>query len=173
MQKQSKLMKKVLFLLQKVSFNDVKVVKGKGIINDRYYNDQYISIRSTYLLDRKNTKASQRNLYLTASISTKSDDDLYYGVHGDWETRRYFTSFSILDKRASQKDYTENEVQIGIAPYLGEYNQLHTWIMLKSKEDTRDDKWKTYPFIKVFKGDFLIEVGSKESHWDLHFMKRF
>ena len=146
---------------------------GAEYINDRYYNDQYISIRSTYLLDRKNTKASQRNLYLTASISTKSNDDLYYGVHGDWETRRYFTSFSILDKRASQKDYTENEFQIGIAPYLGEYNQLHTWIMLKSKEDTRDDKWKTYPFIKLFKGDFLLEVGSKESHWDLHFMKRF
>ena len=146
---------------------------GAEYINDRYYNDQYISIRSTYLLDRKNTKASQRNLYLTASISTKSDDDLYYGVHGDWETRRYFTSFSIHDKRASQKDYTENEFQIGIAPYLGEYNQLHTWIMLKSKEDTRDDKWKTYPFIKLFKGDFLLEVGSKESHWDLHFMKRF
>ena len=146
---------------------------GAEYINDRYFNDQYISIRSTYLLDRKNTKASQRNLYLTASISTKSNDDLYFGVHGDWETRRYFTSFSILDKRASQKDYTENEFQIGIAPYLGEYNQLHTWIMLKSKEDTRDDKWKTYPFIKLFKGDFLLEVGSKESHWDLHFMKRF
>jgi len=146
---------------------------GAEYINDRHYNDQYISIRSTYLLDRKNTKASQRNLYLTASISTKSDDDLYYGVHGDWETRRYFTSFSILDKRARQKNYTENEFQIGIAPYLGEYNQLHTWIMLKSKEDTRNDKWKTYPFIKLFKGDFLLEVGSKESHWDLHFMKRF
>ena len=146
---------------------------GAEYINDRHYNDQYISVRSTYLLDRKNTKSSQRNLYLTASISSKSNDDLYYGIHGDWETRRYFTSFSILDKRASQKDYTENEFQIGIAPYLGEYNQLHTWIMLKSKEDTRDDKWKTYPFIKLFKGDFLLEVGSKESHWDLHFMKRF
>lgn len=146
---------------------------GAEYINDRHYNDQYISIRSTYLLDRKNTKSSQRNLYLTASISSKSNDDLYYGIHGDWETRRYFTSFSILDKRASQKDYTENEFQIGIAPYLGEYNQLHTWIMLKSKEDTRNDKWKTYPFIKLFKGDFLLEVGSKESHWDLHFMKRF
>ena len=146
---------------------------GAEYINDRYYNNQYISIRSTYLLDRKNTKASQRNLYLTASISTKSNDDLYFGVHGDWETRRYFTSFSILDKQSSQEDYTENEFQIGIAPYLGEYNQLHTWIMLKSKKDTRDDKWKTYPFIKLFKGDFLLEVGSKESHWDLHFMKRF
>ena len=146
---------------------------GAEYINDRYYNDQYISIRSTYLLNRKNTKESQRNLYVTASLSMKRNDEFYYGVHGDWETRRYFTSFSVLDKRTNQKNYTENELQIGIAPYLGEYNQLHTWIMLKSKEDTRDSKWKTYPFIKLFKGDFLLEVGSKESHWDLHFMKRF
>ena len=44
---------------------------GSEYINDRYYNEQYISIRSTYLLDRKNTKESQRNLYVTASLSTK------------------------------------------------------------------------------------------------------
>ena len=146
---------------------------GAEYINDKFFNDQYISVRSTYLLNRNNTKASQRNLYLTASISTKSTDEFYYGFHGDWETRRYFTSFSILDKKTNEKNYTENEFQVGIAPYLGEYNQLHTWIMLKSKEDTRDNKWKTYPFIKLFKGDFLLEVGNKESHWDLHFMKRF
>ena len=146
---------------------------GTEYINDRHSNDQYISIRSTYLLDRKNTKESQRNLYLTASLSSKRSDEFYYGIHGDWETRRYFTSFSILDKHSKQKNYTENEFQVGIAPYLGEYNQLHTWVMLKSKEDTRNNNWKTYPFIKIFKGDFLLEVGSKESHWDIHFMKRF
>ena len=44
---------------------------GVEYINDRYFNDQYISVRSTFLLDRKNTKASQRNLYFTVSISTK------------------------------------------------------------------------------------------------------
>ena len=123
--------------------------------------------------DPDNKKIVLIQQFRPGTISTKSNNDLYYGVHGDWETRRYFTSFSILDKKSSQEDYTENEFQIGIAPYLGEYNQLHTWIMLKSKEDTRDDKWKTYPFIKLFKGDFLLEVGSKESHWDLHLMKRF
>ena len=74
------------------------------------------------LLDRKNTKESQRNLYVTASLSTKRNDEFYYGIHGDWETRRYFKSFSMLDKRTNQKDYTENELQMGIAPYLGEYN---------------------------------------------------
>ena len=72
------------------------------------------------------------------------------GRHG-----RYFTSFSMLDKRTNQKDYTENELQMGIAPYLGEYNQLHTWIMLKSKEDTRDSKWKLIPLLNFLKGTFI------------------
>ena len=44
---------------------------GAEYINDRYFNEQYINIRSTYLLDRKNTKSSQRNLYLTGAVSTK------------------------------------------------------------------------------------------------------
>ena len=154
---------------------DPGLIRHKGKLNALVRNAQLTVAEEDFsgLLWRFAPKASQRNLYFTVSISTKSTDEFYYGVHGDWETRRYFTSFSILDKKTYQKNYTENEFQVGIAPYLGEYNQLHTWIMLKSKEDTRDDKWKTYPFIKLFKGDFLLEVGSKESHWDLHFMKRF
>ena len=79
----------------------------------------------------------------------------------------------MLDKRTNQKDYTENELQMGIAPYLGEYNQLHTWIMLKSKKKTPEIvNGKLIPLLNFLKGTFLLEVGSKESHWDLHFMKK-
>ena len=45
--------------------------------------------------------------------------------------------------------------------YLGEYNELHTWIMMKTKKETINNSWDTYPFIKIFKGDFLIEIGTK------------
>lgn len=146
---------------------------GAEFINDRHLNDQYISLRSTYLIGRNNTKYSQGNLYLTGSISTKSNDEYYYGVHGDWETRRWFTSFSYLDKNSRTKDYTENEMQLGFAPYLGEYDQLHSWIMLKTKKDTIKNNWETYPFLKLFKGDYLMEIGTKNSHWDFHYMLRF
>lgn len=146
---------------------------GAEYINDRYFNDQYINIRSTYLLDRKNTKSSQRNLYLTGAISTKKSEDFYYGIHGDWETRRYFSSFSAINKHTLSKDFSEYEMQLGVAPYLGDYNELHTWVMIKTKKDTLNNEWDTYPFLKLFKGDFLLEMGTKNSHWDLHFMKRF
>ena len=45
--------------------------------------------------------------------------------------------------------------------------------MLKAKKDTINNNWDTYPFIKLFKGDFLIEIGTKNSHWDVHYMVRF
>ena len=53
------------------------------------------------------------------------------------------------------------------------------WLYMKEKPNFFTANLKflhiapEYCFIKLFKGDFLLEVGSKESHWDLHFMKRF
>jgi hypothetical protein len=146
---------------------------GAEYVNDRYFNNQFINLRSTYLLDRHNTKTSQRNIYLTGGISTKNEQDILYGIHGDWETRRLFSSFSFINKETKEKNYTENEFQLGIAPYLGDYNDLHTWIMLKARKDTINNNWEIYPFIKLFQGDFLIELGSKNSHWDIHFIVRY
>ena len=133
---------------------------GLEYINDRHFNDQYINLKTTYLLGRKNTKSSQANLYLTGGVSTKSKNNHFYGVHGDWETRRLFTSFSVINKDTDVKDYTENELIFGVAPYLGEYNDLHTWVMVKAKKDTIKNNWETYPFMKFFKGDSLVEILS-------------
>lgn len=150
-----------------------KYSMGLEYIDDKHFNEKYLNFRTTYLLKRENTKDSQGNLYITGSLSTKSSSHYNYGIHGDWESRRIFTSFSFIDKNTNDRDYMESELQIGIAPYKGEYNDLHTWIMLKSKKDTINDRWDTYPFIKFFKGDFLIEIGTDNSHWDIHYMMRF
>ena len=146
---------------------------GLEYIDDKHFNEKYLNFRTTYLLKRKNTQDSQGNLYVTGNLSTKSSSHYNYGIHGDWETRRIFTSFSLIDKNTNVRDYMESELQIGIAPYKGEYNDLHTWIMLKSKKDSINDRWDTYPFIKFFRGDFLIEIGTDDSHWDIHYMMRF
>ncbi len=146
---------------------------GGEYIDDKYFDSKYLNIKGTYLLDRNNTKLSQRNLYFIAALSTKESDNFYYGVHGDWETRRVFTSFSHIQKHTKIRDYSESELQFGVAPYLGEYNELHSWAMLKLKKETINSNWDLYPFIKIFKGDFLLEVGTKNSHWDVHYMLRF
>ena len=72
------------------------------------------------------------------------------------------------------QDYLEQYYQIGVAPYLGDYGDLHTWIMLKSKKNSLENNWATYPVLKFFKGNTLLEIGyHKKTNWDVHLMYRF
>ncbi len=143
-------------------------------IRDKYFNDNYSYVRFTYLLNRKNTENSQRNLYLQSGISSKGFNEFFYGMHGDWETRRLFVGFGLKETKKKIHDYSEQYYQIGVAPYLGDYGDLHTWIMIKAKENSLENKWSTYPVLKFFKGNVLMEFGySKKTKWDVHLMYRF
>ena len=143
-------------------------------IRDKYFNDNYSYVRFTYLLNRKNTENSQRNLYLQSGISSKGFNEFFYGMHGDWETRRLFVGFGLKETKRKIHDYSEQYYQIGVAPYLGDYGDLHTWIMIKAKENSLQNKWSTYPVLKFFKGNVLMEFGyGEKTEWDVHLMYRF
>jgi hypothetical protein len=143
-------------------------------IKDKYFRDKYSYLRFTYLLNRKNTQTSQRNLYFQSGVSSKGYDEFFYGMHGDWETRRLFVGFGIKETKKNMQDYSEQFYQVGVAPYLGDYGDLHTWVMLKTKENSLDNKWSTYPVLKFFKGNSLVEFGyNNKTEWDVHLMYRF
>ena len=143
-------------------------------IKDKYFKDKYSYLRFTYLLNRKNTQTSQRNLYFQSGVSSEGYNEFFYGMHGDWETRRLFVGFGIKETKKNMQDYSEQFYQVGVAPYLGDYGDLHTWIMLKTKENSLDNKWSTYPVLKFFKGNSLVEFGyNNKTEWDIHLMYRF
>ena len=143
-------------------------------INDKVFDDSYSYARFTYLLDRKNTEYSQRNLYFQSGISLKGLNNHFYGIHGDWETRRWFSGFGVKQVINKIKNYKEQYYQLGIAPYLGDYGDFHTWIMIKTKQNSLDNKWSTYPVLKFFKGNVLLEFGyNTDTEWDAHLMYRF
>jgi len=48
-------------------------------------------------LNRKNMQNSQRNLYFQSGISSKGFNEYFYGIHGDWETRRLFMGFGLKE----------------------------------------------------------------------------
>ena len=145
---------------------------GLETMQNKVFSTNETNIRFTYLLNRKNTKISQRNLYFQSAISTK-DNNYTYGIHGDWETRRYFIGFDYKEVK-NIIDYTDNHIQLGVAPYLGEYGDLHTWFMLKTKKNSINNKQITYPVVKFFKGNVLLELGyDKKTEWDFHLMYRF
>ena len=147
---------------------------GIESVNDKFFDKDYIYLRLTYLLNRKNTKNSQRNLYFQSAISPDDLNDNFYGIHGDWETRRLFSGFGYKRVINNIRDFTEQYYQVGIAPYIGEYGDFHTWVMLKSKKNSLSGDWATYPFLKFFKGDFLVEIGyDSDLDWDIHMMYRF
>ena len=147
---------------------------GIEITRDKYYEKEYSYFRFTSLLDRKNTQKSQRNLYFQSGISSEGLQHHFYGIHGDWETRRLFTGFGYRRVETDIQGYTDRFYQLGLAPYVGEYGDLHTWIMLKTKTNSARGGWSTYPVLKFFKGDFLMELGySERTRWDAHLMYRF
>ncbi|MAA53982.1 MAG: hypothetical protein CMK43_02200 [Porticoccaceae bacterium] len=147
---------------------------GVEKIRDKYFNEDYLSARFTYLIDRENTKFSQRNLYFQSGLSSKGFNNYFYGMHGDWETRRLFVGFGLKKTEKKIQDYLEQSYQIGVAPYLGDYGDLHTWVMLKSKKNSLDNKWSTYPVLKFFKGNTLMEIGyHRRTNLDFHVMYRF
>ena len=120
---------------------------GVEAVEIRQNGDEHSYLRLTYLLDRKNTQDSQRNLYLQSGVDPVDLDHYFYGVHGDWETRRLFSGFGYRHVVDDETDFEEQFVQFGIAPYLGDYGDLHTWIMVKGNSD--------------------------QSRWDIHLMYRF
>lgn len=147
---------------------------GIESIQNKYFNENYSYVRFTYLLNRKNTQTSQRNLYFQSGLSSKGLDNYFYGVHGDWETRRWFLGFGLKEVESAYRNYSDKYYQVGVAPYLGEYGDLHTWILIKTKVNSLTNKTSTYPVLKFFKGNFLIELGyNSKTEWDTHLMYRF
>lgn len=145
---------------------------GLETMQNKVFSTNETNIRFTYLLNRKNKKLSQRNLYFQSAFSSK-DNNYAYGMHGDWETRRYFIGFDYKEVK-NIIDYTDKHIQLGVAPYLGEYGDLHTWLMVKTKKNSLNNKQITYPVIKFFKGNVLLELGyDKKTDWDIHLMYRF
>ena len=54
----------------------------------------------------------------------------------------------------SLKNYTDQFLQVGVAPYLGAYGDFHTWIMIKTKKNTLLGDWSTFPVLKFLKVTF-------------------
>ena len=147
---------------------------GLEAIKDSYFNTDYSYFRLTYLLNRKNTRFSQRNLYFQSGVSSKGLNNNFIGVHGDWETRRWFIGFGYKKVSNDIIEYDDKFLQLGVAPYLGEYGDFHTWVMVKSKKNDLLESWSTFPVLKFFKGNFLIEFGyNNKTEWDSHMMYRF
>lgn len=118
------------------------------------------------LLQRWNNLGSQANVYLKtgAGIAYDGDDHagaVYGGLSADWENRRFYTSYSNEYLAAGDiHDKAQHTARVGVAPYVGDYGDLHTWLMLQADYQPRmDDKFSVTPLVRLFKGTTLVEGG--------------
>lgn len=127
-----------------------------------FYGAQY-----TRLINRWNGEGVQANLYvnLGAGVSeTFEDNDIdaagFIGVSADWETRRFFTRYSArADQFGSNQNFRQN-VRLGVAPYIGDFGDLHTWFMVQVDHMPENDIPVTAtPLLRFFKNVHLFEVG--------------
>lgn len=152
----------------------------------KYYRKNNIAlngIQLNILLKRYNLAKSQTNFYLKSlfgNIRKNFKNNLYsfIGFAANSETRRHFISYE--NKYYQSKDkilkYLEQSLYIGVAPYLADYGNIHSWIMLKINHITKsiNDKIIYTPLIRLFKGTNLLEFGlSSNKRLLLNFIKRF
>ncbi len=144
------------------------------------------SIHYNHLIKRWNKKHSQANFYTKKGIGilhadfenyeSKLKHAGYFGVSADWETRRYFSLYEnrlfnsgSIDRHFSQK------IKIGVAPYIGNYGDIHTWIMFELSHSPKNNEPLTYsPVVRFFYETHLVELGmNNNKNLLFNWIKRF
>ncbi len=146
---------------------------GTGLIAERRPDLwESTSLQIGYLAKRWNLPAAQGNLYLLAGpgygtkylANEKKITDILYrlGIQGDFETRRIYTFAKYTEQRFFDSNELINnrlELRVGYAPYLAEFTELNSWLILKTVF-LRDFKDTIYiPTVRLFYKNFLVEFG--------------
>lgn len=153
--------------------------KGEYWRDDKW---QFHGLQLNKLIKRWNKPASQANFYIKSGVgSIQSDDNdndvgIFTGVSLDWEDRRFFTYYENRLYEAGNVDrFFTQKARIGIAPYLGDYGDLHTWLMLQvDHSPKKDDPITVTPLVRLFKSEYLTEIGvSEDGDALVNFVVRF
>ena len=119
-----------------------------------------------YLVKRWNLPHGQGNIFSlsgagTAVIDGQTKFAAWTTILADYETRRFFTSYEArLMHVDSMKTSLWQRARVGVAPYLGNYDDLHTWLMVQV--DHHPEKRHTTvvtPLVRLFYKTLLVEGG--------------
>lgn len=146
---------------------------GIGYMNS--HDEDYEGYFAHYnrLLKRWNFPDAQANIYALTGIGvvdSGSDEDIAgtIGVQADAEDRRLYASYANEYIRGGDiaNEFTQ-KFRVGIAPYIADYDDLHTWLILEVKhQPEQDDNIVLQPMLRMFYGNYLWEAGVNE-HGDM------
>jgi len=158
-------------------------VRSEYVRGDDFY---FNGVQMNNLIKRWNSKDSQANFYLKSSIGAAYSDagDFdgevdaagFVGIATDWEDRQYFVSYENRYMDAGDiHDGFHQSARAGFAPYVGDYGDLHTWLMVQvDHEPESEEKVSVTPLVRLFKDTHLMEAGiSNQGDVLFNYVRRF
>lgn len=140
-----------------------------GLYSERNWSEDwhFTGVQYNRLLKRWNEKKSQANLYLKGGVGQADPfgpDSAqlagFVGLSADWETRRWFTSYEARAYDLGFDQTARQSARIGVAPYIGDYGDLHTWLMLQVENNPESETPTTFtPLVRFFYDVQLLEIG--------------
>ena len=124
--------------------------------------------RLNYLLHRWNLESAQANVYVwggagaaTGNTFTGTEFAFNAGGQADYETRRIYASLKTDLQKANAFSIRVDTLQLGIAPYEHDYNQIATWFVVQARQYTDHIHHGTEvaALLRLFKGGAWIEAG--------------
>lgn len=133
------------------------------------------------LIKRWNMPDGQGNIFNMTGVGIsgldgKTEPSAWTGFLADYETRRIFTSYELRLMYAGDIESSIwQRARVGVAPYTGNYDDLHTWLMLQAdSHPAKDDAFVVTPLVRFFYRTTLVEAGYSSNHhamfnWVLQF----
>jgi hypothetical protein len=127
--------------------------------------------RANLLAKRWNLEAAQANVFAWGGAGGATGNDFggsvftgNAGAQADYETRRVYGSLKTDFYDSSQFTHRIDTLQLGVAPYEHEYDQLAVWLLVQGRTYTGDlyrgTEWAA--LLRVFKGSVWVEAGVTE-----------
>lgn len=143
----------------------------------------FTGLQYNRLVKRWNGPQSQANFYAKFGVGQAdpfgdAEAELagFIELAVDWETRRWFTQYRIRATDFADNQSVHHSARLGVAPYIGDYGDLHTWLMVQvENHPERDKPITTTPFIRLFKGVQMVELGYtvEQNEWLANWIVRF
>ena len=175
---------KVFWLTQNPNFNDIRFGVSKSsnwliggrFLEDRKSNETFALIYNNFLAKRWNNRNSQANLYLLSSVglNTKNSKSMgTVGLHMDWEDRRFMV-MEMLEYYSHSSALVSN-TRFAYSPYIADYSKTSTWLIAHYRIEYSNDKYSYmfFPVLRLFKKNYLFEIGFNRGNSILSFMTHF
>ncbi len=140
-----------------------------GLYTERDWSEDvsFTGVQYTRLINRWNKPGEQANVYTFAGVGMADhfgaevqETGGYAGIMADWETRRWFTGYEGRINDYGDGAEAKQSVHLGIAPYLGDEGDLHTWVMLDITNKPESAETLTFtPTLRFFQGVTMAEIG--------------